>query len=78
MGYRKSLDYNTVHHQIYMSGVEVCSSRNDGFTQWAIKQDLYRLKWLLEEIMKKSPTFADEAEFVRDYEKQQMFKTLQQ
>lgn len=77
MGFRKPLDYNSVHHQIYMTGVEVCNARNDGFTQWGMKQDLYRLKWLLEDIMRQAPTFVDESEFVREHEKKVMFRELQ-
>jgi hypothetical protein len=76
MGFRKPMDYNQVHHQIYMSGVELHSSRNDGFTSFEIKKDLYKLKWMLEEIMKDSPTFAGEEEFLKEYEKKSMWRTL--
>ena len=58
MGYRKPMDYNSVHHQIYMSGVELHSPYNDGFTQFEIKKDLYKLKWLLDEILKESSAFS--------------------
>ena len=76
MGFRKPIDYNTVHHQIYMAGVELHSHYNDGFTQWAIKQDLYRIKWLLDEIMADSPKFSDEEEFLKEHEQVKMWRTL--
>ena len=76
MGFRKPMDYNQVHHQIYMSGVEMRSKYNDGFTQWEIKKDLYKLKWMLDEIMKEAPTFADEEEFLAEHEKDVMWRTL--
>lgn len=76
MGFRKPMDYNQVHHQIYMSGVELHSPRNDGFTQWEIKKDLYKLRWMLDQIMKESPTFVDEEEFVKEHEKAAMWRTL--
>ena len=76
MGFRKPLDYQQVHHQIYMAGVELHSSMNDGFVQWGIKQDLYKLKWLLDEIMADSPTFADEEEFLKLHEQVKMWRTL--
>ena len=41
MGMRKQMDYNSVHHQIYMSGVELHSNYNDGFNQFEIKKDLH-------------------------------------
>ena len=76
MGFRKPIDYNSVHHQIYMSGVELHSSHNDGFTNWEIKKDLHRLKWLLDEIMADAPTYAAEQEFLDDHSKVKMWRTL--
>jgi hypothetical protein len=76
MGFRKPIDYHSVHHQIYMAGVELHDSRNDGFNQWTIKQDLHRLKWLLDEIMADAPEFADEAEFLKEHEQVKMWRTL--
>jgi len=40
MGFKKPMDYTSVHHQIYMTGVEVNSSYNDGYTAFYLKQDL--------------------------------------
>ena len=59
-----------------MAGVELHSPYNDGFTQWAIKQDLYRIKWLLDEIMADSPTFANEEEFLKEHDQVKMWRTL--
>ena len=76
MGFRKPMDYNQVHHQIYMAGVELHHPGNDGFVQWGIKQDLYKLKWMLDDIMKEAPTFADEEEFLKENEQRVMWRTL--
>lgn len=76
MGFRKHLDYNTVQHNIYMAGVELCNSRNDGYTQWEIKQDLYRLKWLVDNILAQSATFVGEDEFLREHEKAEVWRAL--
>jgi len=76
MGFRKPMDYNQVHHQIYMAGVELNSKYNDGFTQWEIKKDLYRLKSLLDSIMKTAPTFVDEDEFLREQEQKKVWHLL--
>jgi hypothetical protein len=76
MGFHKPMDYNSVHHQIYMAGVELHSSYNDGFTTWGIKQDLHRIKWLLDEIMADAPTYADEQEFLDEHSKVKMWRTL--
>ena len=76
MGYSKQMDYNSVHHQLYMSGVELHSKYNDGFTQFEIKKDLHRLKWLLDEIMEDAPTFTGEDEFLKEHEQTKMWRTL--
>jgi hypothetical protein len=78
MGFRKPMDYNAVSHQIYMAGVELNSKYNDGFTQFEIKKDLHKLKWLIDEIMKDSPTFAGEDEFLKENEQRVMWHTLSQ
>ena len=78
MGFRKPIDYNSVHHQIYIAGVELYSPHNDGFVAWGIKQDLYKLKWTLDAIMKDAPTFVDEEEFVKEHEQKEMWRTLKQ
>jgi len=76
MGFKKPMDYNSVHHQIYMAGVELHSHYNDGYTQWYIKQDLYRIKWLVDQILKESGTFAGEEEFLKEHEQTVMWRTL--
>ncbi len=77
MGFRKPMDYNSVSHQIYIAGVELNSPRNDGFTQWEIKQDLYKIKFLVDEILKSSPEFVGETEFLEQHQKQLMWKELE-
>jgi hypothetical protein len=52
------------------------SPRNDGYVQWEIKKDLYKLKSLLDQILKDSPEFVGEAEFLEDQSKQQMWRAL--
>lgn len=76
MGFCKPMDYNSVHHQIYIAGVELHSPRNDGFTTFEIKKDLHKLKWLLDEIMVDSPTFSGEEEFLKEHEQKKMWKIL--
>jgi len=76
MGFSKPMDYNSVRHQIYLAGVELHSPYNDGYVQWGIKQDLHKLKWLLDEIMADSPTFAGEDEFLKEHDQTKMWRTL--
>jgi hypothetical protein len=60
-----------------MAGVELTSARNDGFTTWAIKQDLYKIKFLLDEIMQTSPTYGElEQEFLTEESKRQVWHII--
>lgn len=76
MGFRKPMDYHSVSHQIYMSGVELHSPKNDGFVAFEVKKDLYKLKFLVDEILARSPEFAGEPEFLQEQAKQKMWKSL--
>lgn len=77
MGFRKPMDFNAVYHQIYMTGVEVMSSRNDGFTAWELKKDLHQLKSLIDVILNESPTFADEQQWLDEQEQKKLVRILQ-
>jgi hypothetical protein len=50
--------------------------RMDGFTTWGCKQDLYRVKFALDEMLQQCPTYAPEAEFLEEHQKQIMWKEL--
>lgn len=50
--------------------------REDGFTTWPVKQDLYKIKWAVDEALKRCPVYAPEEEFLQEHEKEQMWKTL--
>lgn len=76
MGFSKPMDYNAVHHQIYLAGVEMRSPYNDGYVQWDIKQDLYKLKWLLDDIFRDAPKFVGEDEFLDEHSKKEMMRVL--
>lgn len=76
MGFKKPIDYNSVHHQLYMAGVELNSPYNDGYTAFEVKKDLYKLKWLVDEILKESSTFSGEDEWLQENSKQKMWRTL--
>lgn len=76
MGFKKPIDYNTLHHNLYMAGVELNSNRNDGYTQWSIKQDLYKLKWMVEEILEKSPHFEGEKEFIEEHQSRRVWDIM--
>lgn len=76
MGFIRPLDYTGVYHQIWMAGVEINDPRNDGFTQWGVKQDLWRLKYLLDNIIQQSPVFVGEDEFLKELDQERIMQVL--
>ena len=77
MGFKFS--YNGVvdaAREINAAAYDACNPRNDGFVAWGAKQDLYRLKWILEDALRRCPTFAPEAEWLREHDKEQVIKIL--
>ena len=76
MGFRKPMDYYAISHQIHMAGVELNSSMNDGFTQFEIKKELFKLKWLIDGILSSSSKFEGEEQFIKEHSQQQMLNIL--
>lgn len=77
MGYRKPLDFNAVYHQLYMTGVEIMSSKNDGYIQWGLKQDLYKIQSLIDGIIQNAPVFEGEAEYLKERQQQKLVRILE-
>jgi hypothetical protein len=47
-----------------------------GFVNWPCKQDLYRVKFAVDEMLKNTSDFAGEQEWLEEQEKEKMWKTL--
>lgn len=76
MGFKYSYDITTAAREINAAAYDASHSGNDGFISWGAKQDLYRLKWILEDALKRCPTFGPEAEWIREQEKNRLLKVL--
>jgi hypothetical protein len=76
MGYKKNWDVANVAQQINTMVYEMNSGYTDGFVGWGIKQDLFRIKWLAEDALKRSSTFAGEEEWLREQEKKKVIRIL--
>lgn len=54
--------------------------RQDGFTTWGCKQDLYRIKYMIEDALARCPEYSIEHEWLEEQrverEKNQVWKTL--
>ena len=47
-----------------------------GWNNWPCKQDLYRVKFAVEEMLKKTSKFLGEEEWLAELEKEKMWRTL--
>jgi len=51
-------------------------SRMTGYVNWPCKQDLYRVKFAVDEMLKNTSNFTDEAEWLAEQEKEKAWKVL--
>jgi hypothetical protein len=74
---RKNWDIDQIMSQVHSMIREINSPYNDGFTSWGIKQDLYLIKFLVDDAMKESPMFGDlETDFLKQQEQKRIIKIL--
>lgn len=78
MSYIQDWDVDNIHIQVRRMMAQICSGYNDGFTQWGVKQDLYRVKWFVDQQLQDCPKFAGEEEWVRQQEQAQIINKLKQ
>lgn len=76
MGFKKSWDVANVTGQIYTMARECASPYNDGFTGWGIKKDLHEIKAIIDAVIKNTPTFADEPQWLTTQEQKRILKHL--
>ena len=76
MGLFKSWDVSDVSQQVYRMARECSSPYNDGYTAFEIKKDLYELKFVIDQALKKTPTFDGEEQWLTDEEKKRIIKHL--
>ena len=51
-------------------------SYETGFVNWPCKQDLYRVKFAVDEMLKNTSSFAGESEWLDELEKEKVWKAL--
>ena len=77
MGYKHSYDIIQAHQQVRAAARECSDPRNDGFIAWGVKQDLYQLKWMLDDLMKDCPEFGEmEKEWLHEQEQKRIIRYL--
>jgi len=76
MGFRKPIEINDLKMQLMKAHSEICSPYNDGFTSWELKKELFEIKWLLDEMLKRQPTFSDEEAWLEENHKKRVWSEL--
>lgn len=76
MGFNKNWDIPDIIRQINTMTRECRSPYTDGFNGWSIKQDLYEIKFILDECIRGCPEFSPEKEWLENKEKQRIIKLL--
>lgn len=78
MSFQKKLwSVSDITQQLHGIARECGSPYNDGFTGFYIKQDLYQIKFILDEIIKNCPNFGNaEEQWLTEQEKKRIIKHL--
>jgi hypothetical protein len=76
MGFSMNWDVENIKNQLRRMYSECNSSYNTGFIQWAIKQELYEVKFLLDESLQKCSTFAGEEQWLKEREQEKIIEIL--
>jgi hypothetical protein len=76
MGYKYNYNITTAILEVNKASRQCCDPKLDGFVAFGIKQDLYSLKFILEDAIRRCPTFAGESEWIREREKEKVIKIL--
>lgn len=74
----KNWNLTEIENQLQRIYYACSDPRMDGFVTWGCKQDLYRIKFLVEELLEKCPTYSIEDQWLEEREKQKVWETLNQ
>lgn len=77
MGFNKSWDIPNIITQIHSLARECSSFRNDGFTSFECKKDLYQLKEIVSAALAEAPDFGSvEKQWLTEQEQKRIIKIL--
>ena len=76
MSYRKPINVAEVVSHIRMAAYECSDMRTDSWIAWGLKQDLYQIKWALEDALRRCPSFSPEEEWLREQEQKRLIEIL--
>lgn len=76
MGFKRNVE-NIITDLRYRAA-EMNNAYNDGWVQWSAKQDLYRVKFEVEQLLNSSPKFSGEDQWLREQEQLRIINILKE
>ena len=77
MGYKYSYDITKAARERNAAAYDANDSGATGYVQWGAKQDLYKLKEILDQALKRCPSFGStEKDWLHEQEKQKVMRIL--
>ena len=77
MGLKKNWDTTDIANQISSLSRECSSPYNDGFVAFGFKKDLYLIKFIIDEALRRAPDFGEsEQEWLTKQEKKRIINIL--
>lgn len=77
MGFKKTYDIDIAFDHVRKAAWETKNHYATGYVAWGAKQDLYRLKWFIDEQLKNCPDFSDiEKDWLTEMEKEKIVRIL--
>jgi hypothetical protein len=67
---------NPLVNHIYKVNALMSDPMETGFITWTYKQQLLEASWVLEDVLKKSPTYVGEAEWISEQQTQRAFDQI--
>ena len=72
----KNWNINEVRNELNKIYWACTDPRMDGFVTWGCKQDLYRVKFMIDDLLEKCPAYSGEDEWLREQEAEKIVKIL--
>jgi len=76
MGYKINHNPADIISRIRALGYECSNIRTDSWVAWGMKQDLYRIKWIVDELLSNAPDFSLEPDWLKEQEQEKIVRYL--
>lgn len=76
MPYVEKISPDAIKHQLWQWQDVTVDPRIDGYNGWYCKQKLYQVKFYLDELLTKCPTYAGESEWLEEQQTNRALKKL--